>query len=131
MYCLTSNERDVTYIENGAKNMSFLIKDNSVLVKHNEIWNKIKRTLNIKFQRMPVDDEKYIKDKVKEFNFVIKSIFLGDEVPSEGVHYACIACITIDYPQLYLEECKYKIKKIKMSEFSNAELESDASSESE
>ena len=131
MYCLTSNERDVTYIENGAKNMSFLIKDNSVLVKHNEIWNKIKRTLNIKFQRMPVDDEKYIKDKVKEFNFVIKSIFLGDEVPSEGVNYACIACITIDYPQLYLEECKYKIKEIKMSKFSNAELESDASSESE
>ena len=27
--------------ENGEKNMSFMIKDDSVLVKCNEIWNKI------------------------------------------------------------------------------------------
>ena len=41
-------------------------------------------------------------------------------VPKEGVHYTCIPCITIDsvikveknnYPQVYLEECKYKVKK--------------------
>ena len=36
-----------------------------------------------------------------------------------------------NYPQVYLEECKYKIKKIKMSEFIDTELESDASSDSE
>ena len=29
-----------------------LIKDNSVLIKYNEIWNKIKKTLNIKFHSM-------------------------------------------------------------------------------
>ena len=55
------------------------------------------------------------------------------------MHYACIACITIDsvmkfekknYPQVYLEECKYKVKKIQMSRFINAELESDSESES-
>ena len=34
------------------------------------------------------------------------------------------------YPQIYLEECKYKIKKIKMSEFKDVELESDSSSDS-
>ena len=58
----------------------------------------------------------------------------------EGVHYACIACITIDsvmrmkkmnYPQVYLEECKYKIKKIKMSKFINTELESESELESD
>ena len=41
-------------------------------------------------------------------------------MPKENEHYTCIACITIDfvmrmekknYPQVYLEECKYKIKK--------------------
>ena len=52
----------------------------------------------------------------------------------------CIACVTIDsamkmekknYPQVYLEECKYKVKKIQMSRFINAELESDSESDSE
>ena len=51
----------------GGKNMSFMIEDDSILTKYNEIWNKIKKTLNIKFHSMPVYDEKYIKTKV-EFN---------------------------------------------------------------
>ena len=56
------------------------------------------------------------------------------------MRYTCIACLTIDsvvrmdkknYPQVYLEECKYKIKKIQMPRFVNAELESESESESE
>ena len=83
---------------------------------------------------MPVYDEKYIKAKVKEVNSMIKPNFLG-EIPEEGVHYACTTCITIDsvmkikkmnHPQVYLEEFKYKIKKIKMPEFINTELESES-----
>ena len=42
--------------KNGGKNMSFVIKDDNVLDKYNKIWNKIKRTLNIKFHSMPVYD---------------------------------------------------------------------------
>ena len=61
-------------------------KDDSVLIKYNEIWNKIKKTLNIKFYSMPVFDEKYIKAKVKEFNGVVNRKFLDDEIPKEGVH---------------------------------------------
>ena len=89
---------------------------------------------------MPVYDEKYIKAKIREFNGVIKTNFLIDEVPKEGVHYACIACVTIDsvmkmekknYLQVYLEECKYEIKKIQMSKFINTELESESELESE
>ena len=54
--------------------------------------------------------------------------------------YTWIACITINsvmrmekknYPQLYLEECKYKIKKTKMTKFKNTDLESDLDSASE
>ena len=33
------------------------------------------------------------------------------------------------YPQVYLEECKYRVKKIQMSRFINAELESDSESD--
>ena len=36
-----------------------------------------------------------------------------------------------NYPQVYLEECKYKIKKIQMSRFRNTELKSDSESDSE
>ena len=51
----------IKYFENQGKNTSFVIKDDSVLDKYNEIWNKIKNTLNIKFHSMLVYDEKYIK----------------------------------------------------------------------
>ena len=89
---------------------------------------------------MPVYDEKYIKAKVREFNVVIKTNFLGDEVPKENEQYSCISCITIDsvmrmekksYLQVYLEECKYRMKKKKMTKFIKAELESESESELE
>ena len=51
-----------------------MIKDNSILFKYQEIRNKIKNTLNIKFYSMPVYDEKYIKAKVREYG-VIKTNF--------------------------------------------------------
>ena len=80
----------IKYFENGGKNMSFMIKNDDVLDKYNEIWNKIKNTLNKKFHSMPVYDENYIKAKVREFNGVIKTNFLGDEVPKEIVHYTSL-----------------------------------------
>ena len=81
---------------------------------------------------MSVYDEKYIKAKIREFNGVIKTNFLGDESPKENEHYTCIACITIDsvmrmekknYPQVYLKEWKYRMKKTKIAKFIEAELE--------
>ena len=120
--------------------MFFLIKDDDVLDKYNEIWKRIKKILGIKFHNIPVYDEKYEKARVREFNGVIKTNFLSDEISREGVYYACIACIIIDslmkmkkinYPQVYLEECKYKIKKTKMSKFINTELKSESESELE
>ena len=84
---------------------------------------------------MPVYDEKYLKSKVTEYDGVIKSNFLGNGVTKEDMHYTCIACIIIDsvtkiekknFPQVYLEECKYKIKKMQMSRFINTELDSDS-----
>ena len=61
------------YFKNGEKKLSFRTEDDSVLVRYNEIWNKIKKILNIKFHSMYVYDEKYIKAKVKEFNGVINT----------------------------------------------------------
>ena len=72
--------------ESGGKNISFLIKDDDVLDKYSVIWNMIKKTLNIKFHSMAVYDEKYVKAKVREFNGVIKTNFLGDEIPNKNGH---------------------------------------------
>ena len=53
------------------------------------------------------------------------------------MHYTCIACIAIDsvmkidkknYLQVYLEQCKYRVKKKQMSRFINTELKSDSES---
>ena len=76
--------------------MSFVIKDDDVLDKYNEIWYNIKETLSIKFHSMVVYDKKHIKAKVREFNGVIKTNFLDDKIPKGNVHQTCIACITID-----------------------------------
>ena len=46
---------------------------------------------------MPVYDKKYIKAKIKEFNGVVNTNFWSDKVPNEGMHYTCIACISIDF----------------------------------
>ena len=130
----------IKYFENDGKNMSFMVKNDDVLDKYNEIWDKIKGTLDMNLHSMPVYDKKYIKAKVREFNGVIKTNFLGNEIPKESMHYTCITCITIDsvmrmekknYPQVYLEECKYKMKKTKIAKFIKAELESESEPELE
>ena len=41
-------------------------------------------TLNIKFHSMPVYDENYITAKVREFNGMIKTNFLIDEMPKKA-----------------------------------------------
>ena len=101
----------IKYFENGGKNLSFTIKDDMYLNKYNEIWDKIKDKLNIKFHSIPVYDEQYIKANIREFNGAIKTNILGDETPKGTAHCICLACITIDsvmrvekksYLQVYL-----------------------------
>ena len=122
------------------KKQSFLIKNNEVWERYKDIWNLIKNKLSIKFNSEPIYENKYLKAKVREFDGDIKTNFLGNDLPKENTYYTCIACITIDsiikmnkknYPQVYLEECKYKIKKIITPRFINTELESDSETDSE
>ena len=102
--------------------------------KCDKIWDLIKDKLGINFHSESVYEYKYLKAKIREFDGVIKANFLGNDMPKENMHYNCIACITIDsvmridkksHLQVYLEERKYKAKKIQMSRFINTELNSD------
>ena len=64
--------------------------------------------------------------KLKMFAGINRSTFTDDVVPVEKNAYFCIAAIDIDsvlkvdknvYPQAYLEQCKYKVKKRKPVDF--------------
>ena len=64
----------------------------------------------------------YIKTTVKTFSDMIKTLFDGEEIPREKVEHVCVARISINsvlkvdkkyFPQVYLEQCKYKVKREK------------------
>ena len=50
----------IKYFETGGKNMSFLIKNDFVLNKYNEIWDNITKKLSIKFHSNPAYEQKYL-----------------------------------------------------------------------
>ena len=132
---LPQMSRYIKYFDNDEKSMSFKIENDSVLVKYNEIWNKILKMLNIKLHSKPVYEEKYIKTKVKAFNEVVNIVFSDNKIPKGSIHYICIAAINIDSViylvyLVYLEECKDKIKKKKMVKFIDVELDLDDSDDS-
>ena len=51
----------IKYFENGGKNMSFLIKDDEVWEKYEQIWDVIKNKLDIKFHSEPIYEKKILK----------------------------------------------------------------------
>ena len=108
--------------------------------KYDGIWDVIKDKLDIKFHSGPVYEYKYLKAKVREFNGVIKTNFLNNGMPKENIHYSCIVCITIDsvinfneknHSQVYLKECKYRIKETQMPNCIKNELKSDSDLDSD
>ena len=121
------------------KNMSFKIDEDWVYLKYNEIWKKVKELLgNIKLSSDVIYDQ-YIKTKVKTFSEVIKTLFDSSEISKEKIEYLRIPCVSSDsvlkidrkwYPQVYLEQCKYKVKKREMKSLTDYELELDSGYES-
>ena len=51
----------IKYFENGRKNMSFLIKNNEVWEKYEDIWDVIKNKQGIKFHSEPISEKKILK----------------------------------------------------------------------
>ena len=77
---------------------------------------------------------------VKCYSEIIKTLFDEYKIPEEKIEHACIACISVDgvlkidkkwYPQVYLEQCKYKIKKREMESFIDYEIDLDSDYESD
>ena len=67
------------------KYISFLIKDNELLEKYNEIWNKISCAIGIEFDsnRNPVQNEKYLRAKIKPYNGKVNTNFHNNKIRKE------------------------------------------------
>ena len=127
----------IKYFDDGGKNMSFVTDYEKVYEKYDEIWNVVKGLLKLKFTTSPIRDDKYILAKLKIFRKKNITTFNNNNiVPIEKNNYICIPVIDIDsvlkidkkvYPQAYLEECKYKLKKRKLVSFIDSEIIDDDS----
>ena len=122
----------IKYSDDGGKNMSFVTDDEEVYEKYNEIWEVVRKLLKLKFTVGPVRDDKYLIAKLKIFNGTNRTTFTKNAIPIERTSYNCIPAIDIDsvlridnkrsYPQAYLEQCKYKLKKRKIVNFIDDEV---------
>ena len=116
----------IKYFDVGGKNMSFVTDDKKIYEKYNEIWEVIRKILKLKFTVSPIRDDKYIIAKLKIFKILNITTFTNNVIPEENTRYTCISAIDIDsvlkidkksFPQAYLEQCKYKLKKRKRSRY--------------
>ena len=74
----------------------------------------------------------YLVAKLKIFARISRTTFNNNNyIPMERNHYICIPVIDIDsvlkidkraYPQAYLEQCKYKLKKRKIVNYIDDEI---------
>ena len=126
----------IKYFDNGGKNMTFVTDNEKVYDKYNEIWEVIRKLLKLKFTVNPVRDDKYLVAKLKVFNRINRTTFNNNNnsnnIPIERNHYICIPAIDIDsvlkidnkraYPEAYLEQCKYKLKKRKIVTYIDDEI---------
>ena len=123
----------IKYFDNGGKNMTFVTDNEKVYDKYNEIWEVIRKLLKVKLTVNLVRDDKYLAAKLKIFNRIDRTtINNNNNIPIERNHYIYIPAIDIDsvlkidnkraYPQAYLEQCKYKLKKRKTVNYINYEI---------
>ena len=122
----------IKYFDDGGKNMSFVTDDEEIYEKYNEIWEVVRKLLKLNFTVGSVRDDKYIIAKLKIFNRINRTTFTDNAIPIERNHYTCIPAIDIDsvlkidnkraYPQAYLEQCKYKLKKGRVMNFIDEEI---------
>ena len=106
--------------------MSYLIKDDKLLKKHNKTWKNVKNTIYKEFDSDPVYNKKYLKTKMKSYNGKINTNFHNNKIPKEGSQCICLSVILINsvfrtsknyYPEMFLEECKYVVKSKNMSKY--------------
>ena len=69
-----------------------MIKDEKMLEKYNEIWEKVSNITKKEFDGNPAySNEKYTKTKIKSYNGKINTNFHNNKIPKEGSVYFSIS----------------------------------------
>ena len=137
----------IKYFDDGRKIMLFATDHEKYYEKYNEIWEVMRNLLKIDFAVNPVQDYKYLVAKLKIFDKINTTTFdktisnNNNLIPMEKSHYICIPAIDINsvlkidekvYPQAYLEQCNYKLKKKKIVNYIADEvIDEDSDSDSD
>ena len=66
--------------------MSFLIKDNELIEKYNNIWDKVSNAIKKGFDSEPVYNEKYSKTKIKSYEGKVNTNLHNNKMPKESLH---------------------------------------------
>ena len=89
------------------------------------------QSIKKEFDSKPMYDDQYIRTKIKIYNSMINTNFHSNKIPEDNECCSWISVILlysvvfIDinfYPQIFLEEYKYAIKKKKIVKVINEEL---------
>ena len=119
-----------------------MIKDNKLLKKYNDIWDKVNNIIKKGFDRDPIYNSKDFKNKIKSYEEKINTDFHNDKVLRESSLCICLSVVLINfvfkmgknyYSQVLLEECKHVSKETKMHKYitKNVESSSDESDKEE
>ena len=117
-----------------------LIKDNELLEKYYEIWEKNKNSIKKEFDSEFIYNRKYLKAKIKFYNGKINTNFHNNKIPKEGSNFICLSVILIDsvfrtgknfHSHVFLEECKYVVKEKKMPIYTTDDIEISTDSDRE
>ena len=124
------------------KTISLKVNGDRLLKTYTKICEKISSSMDIEFGSKPVhgDNDKYVKRKIKSYGDKVNTNFQGKKIPKENASYKCLSMIMLDsvirvnkkyYPQTLLEQCKYEMKKTKMENLINDDLDPSSSDESD
>ena len=115
------------------KTISLKFDDNRLLRKYTKIWGKVSILTIVEFDSEPVhgDNNKYIKTKINSYGDKLNTNFQGKKIAKKPASCKCLSLLMLDsavrvskkyYPQTLLEKCKYEIKKTKMENLINDDL---------
>ena len=124
--------------------MSLMIKDIKHLKNYNKIWKKIEKLKKLTPKLLYVDDDKYIKTRIKTYKDSINTNFSNKngskKIPEEKLPHKCLSITILDsiiyayekyHSQTFLEECKYAKENIKTDNYIDEELKLESDSDSD
>ena len=122
------------------KYLCFLVKDDELLEKYNDIWEKVSQSIKKELDGKPVNYEKHLKTEIKSDVGKINTNFHNNKIPKESFQCICLTVVMTHsvfrasnnyYPQVFLEEDKYVVKEKKMPEYITDDIELSSDSDRE